>query len=168
MKVYSNFELGKNLKSPYKEIWEIGNATGLRISDIIKLKVKILSKGKPTITEQKTGKKKRIYIPKKTKEALIKMTEGKAPEDYIFSSSSESGHLTRQAVFKAFKKAGKNVKYNIGTHTMRQNYAMRMKEKNKGLKYVQGKLNHASLGETLLYLQKGAEENEQSLINRKN
>lgn len=154
MRVFSNNELGKFLKSPYKEIWEIGNATGLRITDILNLKYKQLLTEKPTIKEQKTGKSKRIYIPKKTRTKLLKNMRNK--EEYIFKSElSKTGHITRQAVFKAFKKAGEKAKteYNIGTHTMRKNYALKMK-KNHNLKYVQNKLNHDNLTETLLYLMK--------------
>lgn len=151
MRVYPYNKLDKELQSPYSEIWEIGCSTGLRVSDIISLKVGQIRKEKPTIREQKTGKAKRIYIPKRTRDKLIKRVSHKEDNDYVFSSQSKSGHLTRQAVFKAFKKAGAGV--NVGTHTMRKNYALKMAHKGKGLQYVQKKLNHQNLGETLLYLQ---------------
>lgn len=146
-------KLDKYLDEPYKSIWEIGNATGLRITDILSLKVKHLKIEKPTIREQKTGKSKRIRLPKKTREKLLKETTGKKEEQYIFESKSKTGHLTRQAVFKAYKKASKNAKTkkNIATHTMRKNYALKQYNKG-GLKYVQRKLNHDNISETALYL----------------
>lgn len=165
MRVSPNRGLDKKLKSPYKEIFEIGTATGLRISDIITLKVQHLIIEKPTIIEQKTGKSKRIYIPKKTRDKLIRENANKNPDDYVFSSASKTGHITRQAVFKAFKKAGGK---NVGTHTMRKNFALRMFSRGKGLKYVQNKLNHSALGETLLYLDKENNENEQGTTDGKN
>lgn len=147
-------ELDKYLKSPYTEIWQIGCATGLRISDIISLKVSQIKTEKPTIHEQKTGKPKRIYIPRKVRTELIKMCAGKSDNEFVFSSKSKTGHLTRQAVFKAFKKASKTAqtKKNIGTHSMRKNYALKQFQKEHNLRYVQTKLNHDNMAETALYL----------------
>lgn len=154
MRVQPCSNLDKYLKTPYKEIWQIGNATGLRISDIIKLKFKDLKKEKPTITETKTGKSKRIYIPKKARIKLLSLQKNQSDESYVFSSTGKTGHITRQAVHKAFKKAAKKAheNKNIGTHTMRKNYALRQYNRGKGLKYVQKKLNHEQLAETMLYL----------------
>ena len=56
----------RNLDRKYQLIFRVGCSTGLRISDIVKLEKKILSIREPTIREQKTGKAKRIYIPKYT------------------------------------------------------------------------------------------------------
>lgn len=146
-------DLEKYLKEPYKTIWEIGNANGLRITDILTLRVKHLQIEKPTIKEQKTGKSKRIRIPSKTRRKLLEQTAGQAPEDFVFKSESKTGHITRQAAFKAFKKAADKAeaKANIGTHTMRKNYALRQFNKG-GLKYVQNKLNHSNIAESMIYL----------------
>lgn len=154
MRVEPCSNLDKYLKTPYKEIWLIGNATGLRISDIVKLRYKDLKKEKPTITETKTGKSKRIYIPKKARVKLLSLQKELPDESFVFNSDGKTGHITRQAVHKAFKKAGEkaNANKNIGTHTMRKNYALKQYNKGKGLKYVQGKLNHEQLAETMLYL----------------
>lgn len=111
-------------------------------------------KEKPTITETKTGKSKRIYIPKKARIKLLSLQKNQSDESYVFSSTGKTGHITRQAVHKAFKKAAKKAheNKNIGTHTMRKNYALRQYNRGKGLKYVQKKLNHEQLAETMLYL----------------
>lgn len=146
--------LDKYLNSPHLEIWEIGNATGLRVSDILELKYKHLKVEKPTIKEQKTGKSKRIYIPKKTRTKLLKKQGNKSDERYVFEGSGSCGHITRQAVFKAFKKAADTAKArpNIGTHTMRKNFAKKQFDKKRNFTYVQNKLNHAKLSDSLLYL----------------
>ena len=145
--------LSNYLGEPYRSIWEIGNATGLRITDIITLKVKTLDVEKPTIKEQKTGKRKRIRIPARTRRKLQRLTAGAGGEDYIFAGTGQTGHITRQAVFKAYKKAAEraNANCNVGTHTMRKNYALR-NYKRGGLKYVQNKLNHDHIADTALYL----------------
>lgn len=141
----------------YRLIYDIGCATGLRITDIITLKKDILTIKEPTITEQKTGKSKRIYIPKKLREELAEYS--KYNKKYIFESRSKSGHITRQAVFKHFKRVARIIgtNQNIGTHTMRKNYACKLLKKGKEYKYIKNKLNHERLSDTLLYLLDGLE-----------
>lgn len=153
MRVEPCTEIQNYLDAPYDMIWAIGNATGLRITDILQLRVKHLKPEKPTIHEQKTGKSKRIRIPAKTRKQLLIMTAGKNDDDFIFGSTSKTGHLTRQAVHKAYKRAAKmaHTKKNVGTHSMRKNYALRL-YRHGDLTYVQHKLNHDNAAETALYL----------------
>ena len=141
------------LNYEYRLIYRLGCSTGLRISDIVQMEKERLELKEPTIIEQKTGKSKRIYIPKKLRDELKRHSKGN--RKYIFeSNSSASGHITRQAVWKQFKKCAKiaGIDENIGTHTMRKNHAQKLLKKGKGYKYIKNKLNHSSLADTLLYL----------------
>lgn len=143
----------KLLNYNYRLIYKLGCCTGLRITDIVNMKITVLEKKEPTIREQKTGKSKRIYIPKKLKAELIRYSKGN--KEYIFESkSSKSGHITRQAVWKHFKKAAKRaeIELNVGTHTMRKNHVQKLVKKGKKYKYIQNKLNHNNLADTLLYM----------------
>lgn len=137
----------------YRLIYKLGCSTGLRISDIVKMEKEKLTQKEPTIREQKTGKSKRIYIPKALREELERYSKNN--KKYIFESDiSSSGHITRQAVWKQFKKCAKTagIEENIGTHTMRKSHAQKLLKKGKGYKYIKDKLNHSSLADTLLYL----------------
>lgn len=143
------------LKGDIKHIYSIGANNGLRVSDVISLKVKHLYIHQPTIREQKTGKSKRIYIPKQTRLELQLKTKHRHPEEWLFQSPTDHRkHITRQAVFKAFKKAQELSKTtnNVGTHSMRKNYAHKLLRKGKSYEQIKGKLNHRSLGDTLRYL----------------
>lgn len=144
----------RRLNYNYRLVYEIGCATGLRVSDIVSLEKEVLNKREPVIKEQKTGKSKRIYIPVKLKTELKKYS--KKNKKYIFETRSKTGHLTRQAVHKHFKKIAEETECheNIGTHTMRKNYALKLLKKGKSLKYIKNKLNHDNLSDTLLYLMK--------------
>lgn len=156
MRVYSigekNKEFENRLNYNYKLIYQVGSATGLRISDIIKLEKDTLLIERPTIKEQKTGKSKRIYIPRKLRKELKEYCKNN--KKYIFESSAKNGHITRQAVYKHFKKIASEIglKQNIGTHTMRKNYAKKLLLNHKTYKYIKNKLNHDNLQDTLLYL----------------
>ena len=142
----------RNLNYKYQLIFKLGNCTGLRISDIVKLEKRILDIKNPTIREQKTGKPNRIYIPVKLRKELREYSQYN--DKYIFESNSKSGHITRQAVWKHFKTIAKklHIDINIGTHTMRKNRAHELQLKGKGYKYIKNKLNHDNLADTLLYL----------------
>ena len=142
----------RNLNYKYQLIFRLGNATGLRISDIVKLPKEILEKKEPTIREQKTKKSKRFYIPKKLRQELKEFSQNN--KYYIFESSAENGHITRQAVWKHFKIVAKrlNIQINIGTHTMRKNHAKDLQLSGKSYTYIKNKLNHDNLADTLLYL----------------
>lgn len=134
----------KRLKYPYNVIWIIGAESGLRISDILDLTVTQVKNGRPTIRIKKTKKSKRVYIPKRAQKEIL----ANCPKSgTVFT-------ITRQAVFKAFKKtaADLGIKAVVGTHTMRKTYAWKLKEKGKSYAYIQGKLQHQSLGDTLRYL----------------
>lgn len=145
----------KFLPLKHSLIFRLGMSTGLRISDIISMKKKDLLIEKPTIVEKKTQKKKRIYINKKLREDLILFADTTSQNEYIFySKNSKSGHISRQAVHKMFKKWAKELKMsgNIAPHSMRKSYACKFLKKGKNFKYIQGKLNHENITETLIYL----------------
>lgn len=156
MRTTHNFDIEAHLPEPHKTIYELGVANGLRVGDIVKLKKSILKVQKPTIHEEKTGKSKRLYIPVKTRKKLIYLSNESQNEYIFYSAKSQEGHITRQAVFKAFKKAAKTAgvpnNVNVATHTMRKNYAYKDFCKNKNLNKLQGKMNHHDIGETALYL----------------
>ena len=143
----------RRLNYNFRLVYQIGCATGLRVTDILCMEKKILEKKEPTIREKKTGKSKRIYIPKKLKNELIEFSKNN--DRYIFESkASKTGHITRQAVWKHYKKVAKamNIQINIGTHTMRKNKVYQLMQKGKSLKYIKNELNHTNLSDTLLYM----------------
>lgn len=144
-------KLLKHLSFPHSAIWLIGQHTGLRVSDILTLSRQQLLNGRPTIVCKKTGKHKRVYIPQKARELVVK------------NSSPDKAYplqVSRQAVYKAFKaaKAKADIKSQIGTHSMRKSYAWRLKDKGKSYSYIQAQLQHESIGDTLRYLIDGEEQ----------
>lgn len=142
---------------PYKYylLYCVGCETGLRISDILKLKKTDFMLGEFEIKEQKTGKKRLVRIPYKLREKVVGYAQCAGVNEYVFSSSrSKSGHLSRQAVYRAFKEAAKlaGTRRNIGTHSMRKRYAGEMLRKGVSLLEMQSALNHSNLSDTVLYL----------------
>lgn len=142
---------------PYKYylLYCVGCETGLRISDILEMKRSDLMLREFEIIERKTGKKRLVKIPDMLRKKVVEYTKCVGINEYVFSSSrSRSGHLSRQAVYRAFKKAARfaGTKRNIGTHSMRKRYAGEMLRSGESLLEMQKALNHSHLSDTVLYL----------------
>lgn len=124
-------------------------ATGLRVGDVLELTP---DKIKPTvrIVEQKTGKSRTVRIPK----ALCQDVLRQAGTHWAFPSPRDPRkHRTRQAVWADIKRAQKacRITVNLGTHSMRKAYAVRLMQRYHDLKKVQAALLHDRAEVTMLY-----------------
>lgn len=121
---------------------------GLRIGDVLSIKTADL-KQRMSIKEKKTGKTRRISM---SKDLLLKL-QAHAGLLYVFPSRSGESHRTRQAVWKDLKRAQEALRLpgNIGTHTMRKVYAVRLMKRYGSIKKVMDALNHDNETTTLLY-----------------
>lgn len=138
--------LYKNDK-PMDLIWIIGISTGLRISDILKLKYRQLLQRTAQITEQKTRKKRRIYIRK-----YIRATASIYAEMHIINYDIAFKEYDRKYVYRHFKRAAKKceIDKNIGTHSMRKSYAADYITHNS-IYDLQNRLNHNVISDTINY-----------------
>lgn len=130
-------------------IWLIGCSTGLRISDILSLRAYQLHKPRAYIKEQKTGKRRRLYIRRNViKEVMLYQRE------YGITDKGRLFNISRQGVWIALKKAASKagVRRNIGSHTMRKYYAVSHIEKGYDLHDLQARLNHSHLSDTIGYI----------------
>ena len=86
-------------------LFTMGINTGLRISDLLKLKViDVTGVSHITIKEQKTGKAKRFPLTSSLQQALQDFTKSKAPNDYLFKSRNGINKpLSRITAYKIIK-----------------------------------------------------------------
>lgn len=130
-------------------IFDIGVTTGLRISDVLNLRVNQLMSEHVIITEKKTGKKRRIYISTAIREKAIDIAskEFKNLNEPLFD-------IDRKSVWAAFKRAAERaeIKKNIGTHSMRRSYSKRYIAKGHSLKELQKRLNHSCISDSINYI----------------
>ena len=131
-------------------ICQLAIDTGLRIGDVCALRADQLLP-RVTVTEQKTGKKRRISI----KKALLGDIKAQCDAVWAFpgKSGSKTGHKTRQAVWADVKRAQRALRLdrNIGPHSMRKVYAVRAYRRSGDLAAVARLLNHDDTTVTLLY-----------------
>lgn len=135
-------------------MFNFGINTGLRISDIVPLKVSDV-KGKMhlVITEKKTGKTKRFLIPKATREEIDAYTRDMQPSDYLFASRKGGGHISTTQAYRALQKAADALgRDDIGTHSLRKTFGYHHYKKHGDVATLQKLFNHAAPSITLLYI----------------
>ena len=152
-------ELQKNGTRDYL-IFCLGINTGLRISDIIKLKVKdILNQDRTIkthidIIEEKTSKKKRFKINNSLVEDLKNYIGNMNFEEYIFKSRKGINKpISRVQAYRILNNAGQNVGLDeTGTHTLRKTFGYHFYNQTKDVALLQELFNHSSPSITLRYI----------------
>lgn len=130
----------KNKNSRDYIMFLLGVNLGLRISDILPLKVKdVRNKQSVKVYEEKTGKFNQIIINHELKRALAEYTKGMKDNDYLIKSrkKTETGrqqHIDRVQAYRILKNAAKAVGYrgDIGTHSLRKTFGYRFYQKSGG------------------------------------
>lgn len=129
--------------------------TGLRISDVIKLRGDSFKSDTLKLTEKKTNKRKEIKINENIKSAL--KNYGDINDGYLFLSQKNTPYTTQSInrLLKAsFKKEAKTL--SISSHSMRKSFGRRVYEScgesEKALNYLSELFNHTSLSVTRKYL----------------
>lgn len=130
---------------------EVSLYTGLRLSDVLSLKTQTI-KQRFSIQEQKTGKRRYVYLPKE----LLTRLKLQAGHVYVFPHRLDGRkHRTRQAVWKDINRAMKlfRIPRNlvVSPHTCRKVYAVERFHKTGNLAEVKQLLNHSNEGVTAIY-----------------
>lgn len=132
-----------------------GIYSGLRISDILKLRVRdVKGKDRITLREKKTGKERSFPINAALKSKIKKYVADK--EDYVYLFRSRQGKnrpISRQQAYNIIRKAGEEFGlYQLGTHTLRKTFGYHLYRQTKDAVTIQKILNHASVEITMRYI----------------
>ena len=123
--------------------------TGLRVGDVLNLRPEQL-KSRLWITESKTGKRRQVGFPSDLLQDLRK----NCGENWVFPGRcNPAKHRTRQAVWADIKRAAAafRLPQNIGTHSARKFYAVRLMEKYGDIEKVRRAMQHSRIEITMLY-----------------
>ncbi len=128
-------------------IW-LALETGLRVGDVVALKVSSVKGDGIHYRAQKTGKKGIARISAQLRAALPKKGT------YLFPSPSRAGkHITRQCVWARVKAAAKRAGMSlegVSPHAFRKVFAVEL-YRDKGFQAVQQALQHANAATTEIY-----------------
>lgn len=136
-------------------LFMFGIYTGLRISDILKLRVRdVREKDYVYIRENKTGKEKRFPINAELKPIIVNYIQGKKDFEYLFKSPNfPNKAISRQQAYNILSEAGKAFGLSsIGTHTLRKTFGYHMYQQTHDAVTIKDILNHSHLSETLRYI----------------
>lgn len=102
----------------------IGIYTGLRISVILRLRVKDVTGSHISIREKKTNKQKRILMAPELKKALLNYIEGKPLNEFLIKSREGMNRpITREMAYKIMPDIGEEFGLSdMGCHTLRKTF----------------------------------------------
>ena len=122
--------------------------TGLRISDVLKIRVCDLQGRTLEFVAQKTGKGGKKVLSA----GLARRWKQISGDNWIFEGRDGTKPRTRQAVWKNVKKAARqlHVEQNLTVHSARKTYAVETFHQ-RGLGAAQRELQHDRMDNTMLY-----------------
>ncbi|MBI1975734.1 MAG: tyrosine-type recombinase/integrase [Candidatus Vogelbacteria bacterium] len=158
--VLSRAEIGKIIEvtdnSKYKLMISLGYACGMRVSEVVELKVADLDINELVVhIKGAKGKKDRISVlPEKLQNDLRNIIAGKNMSDFVFASN-RGGKLTTTSLQKMFRKSLTSAKVSkLATfHSLRHSFATHLLENGTDVRYVQELLGHSNIRTTQVYTQ---------------
>jgi integrase/recombinase XerD len=137
--------------SKYKLMISLGYACGLRVSEVVALKVSDLDIDELVVhIKEAKGKKDRISVlPEKLKNDLRNLIAGKNAHDFLFGSN-RGGMLTTTSLQKMFRQslAKTNIQKSVTFHSLRHSFATHLLENGTDVRYVQELLGHSNIRTT--------------------
>lgn len=155
-----DIDLTDNYSYRNKAMLEIMYAAGLRVSELVNLKINDIDFDNCFIRTMGKGSKERIipindysiyYVKKYILEYRNQMMK-KRYHDYIFVNN-HGLPMTRQGFFKIVKTLAfeKNIKTSISPHTLRHSFATHLLDYGADLRSIQEMLGHSNLSTTQIY-----------------
>lgn len=155
-----DIDLIDNYSYRNKAMLELMYATGLRVSELVHLKINDIDFDNCFVRTMGKGSKERIipindysiyYVKKYILEYRNQMMK-KHYHDYIFVNN-HGLPMTRQGFFKIIKKIAneKNIKTPISPHTLRHSFATHLLDHGADLRSIQEMLGHSNLSTTQIY-----------------
>lgn len=161
--------LNENCTPREAECFLIGCNIALRAGDLLSLKFSDMNGDFISLSEQKTGKFKRIPMTPEVKDAVERLKIYYASKPfyvnkvfvpvYLFQSTSNRAfHLCQpiriQWLSTCFKRAAKALEFdfNCNTHSMRKTWGYNAYESGQDIHYIQALFNHSTTRITLNYI----------------
>ena len=146
-------ELEERLFWRYKTIFAVSVESGMRISDVLKLKCGDVKKNPLTVYETKSKRKRTFELSEKTFWELEWQASTGRASDYVFQSERDpKKHVHRSTVHRQIKKALTALEFDASCHSARKLYARNIYDATNSVYAVQEALHHQKLSTTLRYL----------------
>ena len=143
-----------------KAMLELIYSSGLRVSELLNIKIHDINLNEATLKVMGKGSKERLlplgdYALYYVKEYLLDYRDkftNYNKTDYLFLNS-RGDKLSRQSFFKIIKEQQelKGIKKDISPHTLRHSYATHLLKHGADLRSIQELLGHSSISTTQIY-----------------
>jgi integrase len=141
-------------------LFMVGINTGLRISDILPLRVGDVRGTHIDLKEKKTRKQSSIKIRRSLREALDDYIRGKSDTEYLFASRSKkrsTGKINEpidsSMAYKIVRHAAERFGlFEIGTHSLRKTFGYHFYQQEKDIALLMDTFNHSEQSITLRYI----------------
>ena len=154
-------DVSKPLGLRDRVLLEMVYATGLRVSELVKLTLQQLDRRQGLVRIVGKGGKERIvpvgelaleWLNRYFDESRSLLLQGKGSSDYVFVTQ-RGGGITRQAFWYIIKNYAKiaDIQVSISPHTLRHAFATHLLNNGADLRAVQMLLGHSDLSTTQIY-----------------
>lgn len=135
-------------------LFMIGINTGLRISDILPLRVQDVKGDDIELIEIKTNKERTVTINDSLRKALDRYIRGKKANDYLIKSREGINQpVSADMAYKIIRSAAEDVGLKrIGTHSMRKTFGYNYYQNTKNIEALREMLGHSTAKYTRLYI----------------
>ena len=138
-------------------------ATGARVSELIQFKYEHLSRGYIDLYT-KSGKVRRIFIPKKLRIKAIEYYSSINRTDGYLFLNKEGKQITTRGIAHQLKALAEKYKMNLNVvypHSFRHRFAKNFLDKRKDIALLADLMGHESIETTRIYLRKTSEEQQE-------
>jgi len=134
-------------------LFDIGINTGLRIGDIVRLRIEdVKGRSYVIVKEGKTDKPRRVYLNSIMAD-ISDYLENKPSEGWLFPSRKGNGHISTTQAYRILAKVADLLGRNdIGTHTLRKTFGYHYYRKTKDVATLMTIFNHSSQSVTKRYI----------------
>jgi len=157
-KVHATEQVKKIIQSTnnekHKTMLMLAYATGLRLQEIINLKIKDINSARMVINviRAKGKKDRQAILSEKLLIQLRKYFKQYRPKEWLFEGQAgqQYGYRSLQLVFQQAKERS-GIQTPGGIHTMRHSFATHLLENGTDIRYIQELLGHNSIKTTIRY-----------------
>ncbi len=154
-KVMSIAHCLKATDDKYYIMYMIGIHSGLRVSDILRLRIgDVRNKSEIRLREKKTGKEKFFPVSEELGRAISEYCRGKQNGEYLIPSARTADKpVSREYAYRVIHRAGLRFGLeHLGTHTMRKTFGYHFYVQTKDIALLMKIFNHSNENITLRYI----------------
>lgn len=141
---------------PYRLLFRLTYAAGLRISEVTQLRVSALdfARGVVLVRQGKGRKDRLVPLPRTLRDDLLTLARQRRPDDFVFPSRQGGGARHVASTQRFLKRIVRVCGFtgHVTPHTLRHSYATHLLEAGTDLLTIQKLLGHRSLSTTTGYL----------------